>query len=99
MAVDAIGAGVFQGLGQGQVVAVLFVIDASVKAQLFHHVIAFVLPASKTHHAATTGFGQGAKGAADCATGCTDGHGLTRFGVDDAHQAMPRCHAWHTYRA
>ena len=96
VAVDAIGASVFQGLGQRQIVAVLFVIDASVKAQLFHHVIAFVLPASKTHHAATTGFGQGAKGAADCATGCTDGHGLTRFGVDDAHQAVPCGDTWHT---
>ena len=98
MAVNAVRAGHFQGLGQGQVVGVFFVVDAGVKAEFVHHVITFVLATGDAHHPASTRFGQGAKGTAHRATGGADGEGLARLGVDDAHQAVPGGHARHAHR-
>ena len=98
VAVNAIGASVFDGFGQGLIVAVLFVIDASIKAEFIHHVITFVFATRKTHHATTTGFGQGTKCAANRTTGRADRQRLTGFGVDDANQAVPSGDTRHAYR-
>ena len=64
MAVDAVRAGLAQGLGQAQVVLVLFVVDAGVKAEFVDDVITLVLAAGNANHAAAAGLGQRAIGTA-----------------------------------
>ena len=72
-----------------------FVVDAGVKPQFFHHILAFVRPAGNAHRAAAARFGQRAKGTAHRATGRADGHGFTRFGCANLHQAVPGRYTGH----
>ena len=99
MAVNAIRAGFAQCLGQRDVILVLFVVDAGVKAQFVDHVIAFVFATSNAHHAAAACFGQCTISAAHSTARRAHGHGLACFGRDDFHQAIPSGHAGHADRA
>ena len=99
MTIDAVRAGFAQGFGQAQIVLVLFVVDAGIKAQFIHHVVAFVFATGNAHHAAATGLGQCAVSTAHCAAGRAHCHRLARLGVDDFDQAIPSGHAGHAHSA
>ena len=72
------------------------VINAGIKAQFSHCVLAFIWPTGNAHRAATARLGQRGKGAAHRARSRTDHHGVTRFRDDDFDQTIPGGDAGHT---
>jgi len=99
VAINAIGAGFAQGFGQADVVGMLLVVDAGVKAQFVDHIVTLVLATRNADHAAASGLGQRAVGAAHRATGGADRHGFARLGRNDLDQAVPGRHARHAHGA
>jgi hypothetical protein len=100
VAVDAVGAGVLERLGQRARVAVVrLVIDAGVKAQLLGGVAAFVGAARNAHRTAAPGLGQRGKGAAHRAGGGAHHHGVARLGRNDLDQPVPGRDAGHAHGA
>ena len=71
------------------------VVDAGVKAQLFHGIFAFVGATGNADRAATARLAQGGKGTANRAGGGTHHHGLTGLRRNDLDQPVPGGHPRH----
>ena len=97
--IDAVGAVLLERLGQRIHVFVQLVIDAGVKAQLVHGVLAFFGTTGDTDDTAAAGFGQRSESTAHRARRGADHHGFARLGVDDLHQTVPGGHARHAHGA
>ena len=99
VAIDAVGARFLQGFGHGLHVAVFLVVDAGVKAQFFHSVLALVGATGNAHRTAAPGLGQSGKGAAHGASSGAYHHGVAFLGRNDLDQAVPGRDTRHAHGA
>ena len=74
-------------------------VDAGIKAEFPHHIVAFLSSSGNAHDVAAKAFGELANDGAHRAACRVHHHGLARLGLTDVDEARPSGDPWHAQNA